>query len=166
MKSLFILLLLGVLSISTSAIDEVRNQFPKIDSKEQAESFIELLKDNKSPEAKGYSAAMILMKSRYVIFPLTKLKYFKEGKKELNDVIKKNPKNVEIRYLRFSMQKQIPNFLGYHDNINEDFNLIINDIEICTMHDSLKNKIISNMLLLNNLTSDEKSELTKLMNRL
>lgn len=164
MKSL--LLLFGVLLISTSAIDEVRSQFPEIDSKEQAESFIELLKDNKSPEAKGYSAAMILMKSRYVIFPLTKLKYFKEGKKELNDVIKKNPKNVEIRYLRFSMQKQIPNFLGYHDNLNEDFNLIINDIEISTIHHSLKDKILSNMLLLNNLTSNEKSKLTKLMNRL
>lgn len=163
MNFLFTILLFIAVPISSSAIDEVRNQFPNIDSMEQAQNYIELLKEDKSSEAKGYSAAMIFMKSRYVTFPFTKFKYFKDGKNELDAVINNKPKNIEIRYLRFLMQKQIPKFLGYHKNINEDFKLITKEIENSALQQSLKIKIVSNMLLVNNLTTEEKMILNELI---
>jgi len=165
MKLVSIFLLWSIL-LSSVAIDEVRNLFPKIDNLEQAENYIKLLQEDQSVEAKGYSAVMILMKSRYVTFPFTKLKYFKIGKKKLNKVIVENPNNIEMRYIRFLMQKEIPKFLGYHKNIEEDFNKIINGIVQCGLENSLKNKIIENMMLVSNLTFDEEKELTKIIQKL
>ena len=47
-------------------------------------------------------------------------------------------------------------------DINEDFNLILNGIESSDLATSIKIKMVSNMLMVGNLTSKEKSELTKL----
>jgi hypothetical protein len=144
-------------------VDEVRNQFPLITSEEQADYFIEELKTNTSQIAKGYTAAMIFMKSRYVVFPLTKLKYFKQGKNLLDKTIVESPKNIELRYIRFLMQKQIPDFLGYNQYINQDFNVFINGFETCNLNTEIKIEMINNMLLVNNLTAKEKEKLNKLL---
>lgn len=163
MKFFFVIFLLINIDVSTSVIEKVRIQFPNIDNLEQAEYFSELLKNETSPEAKGYNAAMNFMKSRYVTFPVTKLKYFKEGKNELDEVIKYNPKNVEIRYLRFLMQKQIPEFLGYHQNIKEDFLLIVKGLNMSNLNQEQKAKMLQNMLLTKDLTSEEIEKLNQLL---
>lgn len=163
MKFFFAILLLINIDVSLSAVEKVRNQFPNIDNLEQAEYFMELLKNETSPEAKGYNAAMNFMKSRYVTFPFTKLKYFKEGKNELDEVIKNNPRNVEIRYLRFLMQKQIPEFLGYHENIKEDFLMILKGLNMSNLKFEQKVKILQNMLLTKDLTSEEIENLNQLL---
>lgn len=163
MKFFFAILLLINIDVSLSAVEKVRNQFPNIDNLEQAEYFMELLKNETSPEAKGYNAAMNFMKSRYVTFPFTKLKYFKEGKNELDEVIKNNPRNVEIRYLRFLMQKQIPEFLGYHENIKEDFLMILKGLNISNLKFEQKVKILQNMLLTKDLTSEEIEKMNQLL---
>lgn len=163
MKFFFAIFLLMNIDVSESAIEKVRNQFPNIDNLEQAEHFMELLKNETSPEAKGYNAAMNFMKSRYVTFPFTKLKYFKEGKNELDEVIKNNPGNVEIRYLRFLMQKQIPEFLGYHENIKEDFLMIVKGLNMSNLKHEQKVKMLQNMLLTKDLTSIEVEKLNQLL---
>lgn len=165
MKLVSIFLLWSTL-LSSVTIDEVRNHFPEIDNLEQAEHYIKLLQVDQSVEARGYSAVMILMKSRYVTFPFTKLKYFKIGKKKLNKVIDENPDNIEMRYIRFLMQQEIPKFLGYNKNIEEDFNKIINGIIRSGLENSLKNKIVANMMLVSNLTFEQEKELTKIIQKL
>lgn len=158
-----IVLIITVFSFQISpAIDEVRNQFPEITSEEQADNFIEQLTKNTSSEAKGYIAAMNFMKSRFVKFPFTKFKYFKIGKAGLDEVILSNPKNIEMRYIRYLMQKQIPDFLGYNENINEDFKTIVAHLDESSLNHSFKLKILSNMLLVNNLTQAERDILTNL----
>ena len=147
---------------TSPSIDEVRNQFTEISSEEQADDFIKQLNEDVLPEAKGYIAAMNFMKSRFVKNPFTKLKYFKIGKTVLDEVILNNPKNIEMRYIRYLMQKQIPEFLGYHENISEDFNTIVDQIEESNLNQSFKLKILNNMLLVSNLTEGEKNILTNL----
>lgn len=158
-----IVLMLSLCSFQTSpSIEEVRNQFPEISSEEQADDFIKQLNDDVSPEAKGYIAAMNFMKSRFVKSPFKKLKYFKIGKNILDEVILSHPENIEMRYIRYVMQKQTPEFLGYHENISEDFNTIINGIEESDLNHSFKLKILKNMLLVSNLSELEKNSLTNL----
>ncbi|MFD1294433.1 hypothetical protein ACFQ5N_11355 [Lutibacter holmesii] len=160
----FLIVLIISLSVfqTSPSIDEVRKKFPDISSEEQADDFIIQLNADDSVEAKGYIAAMNFMKSRFVKNPFTKFKYFKIGKKELDEVILNNPKNVEMRYIRYLMQKQIPEFLGYHENISEDFNVIADLIESSTLNEVMKRKILKNMLLVSNLTIEEKNILTKI----
>ncbi len=56
--------------------------------------------------------------------PISKLNTFKEGKKNIEQAIKKEPENVELRFIRLSVQKNAPSFLGYKSNINEDAKFI------------------------------------------
>ncbi len=37
---------------------------------------------------------------------------------------KKEPENIEIRFIRLSVQKYAPSFLGYNKNIKEDLSFI------------------------------------------
>lgn len=152
-----------ILLLSTSALDDARKLIGKINSKEQAEEFIINLQDDPSPEAKGYMASMNFIKSHYVKFPFTKMKYFKLGKKALDDLIKENPQNVEIRYLRFLMQKQIPEFLGYNKHLNEDFEVIIHSIEKDNLPNEIKFIILTNMLAVENLSVLETEKINQIL---
>jgi len=144
-------------------LEKVRSQFPEITSEEQANSFIEKLKNDDSSEAKGYTAAMIFMKSSFVKFPFTKLKYFKQGKTLLDETITQDPSNIEIRYIRFLMQKQIPDFLGYNENIKEDFNIIVNGLKTCNLQREAKSQMLQNMLLTKDLTPGDQEKLKQLL---
>lgn len=69
--------------------------------------------------------------------PISKLKTFNEGKKNLESAIKKEPYNPEIRFIRLSIQKNIPSFLGYKENIENDTEFLKKE----------KSKLESNLLL-------------------
>ena len=152
--------------MSTSALEDVRKSIGKINSLEQAEEFIIRLKHDSSPESKGYAASMNFIKSQHVKFPLTKLKYFKKGRKALDNIININSQNVEIRYIRFLMQKQIPKFLGYNKHIDEDFKVIANGIEKDNLSNEIKSIILTNMLAVENLSTLEKEKINLLLNQL
>lgn len=166
MKFFTVILFYSLFLQPISNVDRVRNKFPNIVSKDQADAFIMELKNDNSPESKAYIAAMIFMKSRFVKFPFTKMKYFKEGKNLLDETILKNPENIEIRYIRFLMQKEIPSFLGYDKNINEDFEVILNGVTISRLNLDLKLKILHNMLQVKDITVMEKNRLNQLIKRL
>jgi len=163
MKFLAVLLFSFILFQPNSNVEKVRNQFPEITTEEQANNFIEELKNDNSPEGKGYTAAMVFMKSRFVKWPFTKMKYFKQGKSLLDNTIDENPTNIEIRYIRFLMQKQIPDFLGYNENISEDFQVIVNGFKMCNLKAENKSEIIQNMLITKDLTAKEIDELNQLL---
>ena len=161
----FAIFIFAFLSFETP-LENVRNQFPNIESLEQANKYISILKDEISPEARGYMATMILMKSRFVKNPFSKLKYFKRGKKLLDNDIAENSKNIEIRYLRFLMQKQIPDFLGYNKNMNEDFNYISKNLLASSLKKSFKIELLNNMLSVDNLNVTEKNKINEILNRI
>lgn len=153
-------------SLQASVLSDVRNQFPEINSIEEAEFHMKLLEKEKSPEAKGYYAAMLFMKAKYVKFPLSKYNNFKKGKLALDQVILENKSNVELRYLRFVFQKEVPAFLNYDSNIEEDFSAISNGIEKSSLTKVFKHKMLENMLLVNNITSDQTAQLKLLLNKI
>lgn len=166
MKYLGIIVFSLIFSSVETPLEQVRNQFPYITSFDEANKFIEKLKNDSSPEAKGYNAAMILMKSRYVKGPFSKLKFFKKGKKILDQDISENPNSIEIRYIRFLMQKQIPKFLGYNKNIEEDFNIIFNKLLTSNLSKSFKIKMLNTMLLVDDLSETKKNKIHQILDKL
>lgn len=153
-------------SLSVPVLDKVRNHFPAINSLEEAEFYLKLLENEKSPESKAYYAAMLFMKSKYVKFPLTKYKYFKKGKSFLDQLIQDNKPNVEMRYLRFVFQNEMPNFLNYNSNIQEDFLVITKGIEKSDLNREFKHKMLKNMLLVKNVTANQTTQIKLLLNKL
>jgi hypothetical protein len=153
-------------SIQASVLDDVRNQFPEINSIEEAELHMKLLEKEESPEAKGYYAAMLFMKAKYVKFPLSKYNNFKKGKSALDQVILENKSNVELRYLRFVFQNELPALLNYDANITEDFSAIVNGIEKSNLTKGFKHKILKNMLLVKGITANQTTQLKLLLNKI
>jgi hypothetical protein len=153
-------------SLQASVLDNVRNQFPRINSLEEAEFHMKLLEKEKGTESKAYYAAMLFMKSKYVKFPLTKYNYFKKGKAALDQLIQENKSNVEMRYLRFAFQNELPAFLNYNSNIQEDFLVITKGIEKSDLNTQFKQKMLKYMLLVKNITKDQTTQIKLLLNRI
>ena len=153
-------------SMQASVLDDVRNQFPEINSIQEAEFHMKLLEKEQSPEAKAYYAAMVFMKAKYVKFPLSKYNNFKKGKSALDQVILENKSNVELRYLRFVFQNELPAFLNYDNNIEEDFSSVAGGIEKSNLTKGFKHKILKNMLLVKGVTANQTTQLKLLLNKI
>jgi len=164
MKLLLFFLMMN--SLQASVLSDVRNQFPKINSMEEAEFHMKLLEKEKDPASKAYYAAMLFMKAKYVKFPLSKYNYFKKGKAALDQLIQENKENVEIRYLRFVFQNELPDFLNYHNNIEEDCSTIIKGMEKSDLTKGFKHKILKNMLLVKNITKNQTTQIKLLSTKI
>ncbi|WP_118196501.1 hypothetical protein [Albibacterium indicum] len=127
----FLGLLISVLclltSFNTTGLDTVRANYSKVVSdKELCEKMIAELAEAKNNSAThlAYLGALQTIWANHVFNPISKLNTFKEGKKNIEQAIKKEPANVELRFIRLSVQKNAPSFLGYKSNINEDTEFI------------------------------------------
>lgn len=159
-------ILIFSLLFSNSKLEDLRKQFPEIQSLEQTEKYLEELKNEEDETLQGYFAAMFFMKSKYVKFPLTKLKYFKKGKLLLDELISNNQNNIEIRYIRFLLQSEMPDFLGYNNNIEEDFLLITKQVKLSALKGSFKVKMLQNMLISKKITYQKELKLKQLLNEI
>jgi hypothetical protein len=84
------------------------------------DSYLELHNENKEVLTNGYKAVIWFLWANYYLNPLEKWKCFNKGKKELEALINENKNNSELRFLRLTIQENIPSFLGYNSNREED----------------------------------------------
>ena len=63
--------------------------------------------------------------AKHSLNPYTKLKELKKGLEIIEEAIKKDQNNLEIRFLRFSVLHHIPDFLGYNEEKNNDAQKIL-----------------------------------------
>jgi len=77
----------------------------------------------------GYYAVAKILKSKFLINPISKYSEFNQGKLMLEEVISLFPNNLELRFLRYCIQYNSPSFLNYNQNLNLDKQLIDNRIE-------------------------------------
>jgi hypothetical protein len=161
---IYLLILFGVSEVSI--LEQIREVFPQVNSVEEADLWLKKLDTEEGIMVDAYKASLLFVKSRYVKFPLTKLKYFKRGKKQLDGLIKENPDNIEMRYIRFLFQKQMPRFLGYHTSIEEDFKVIVSTIENSKINKDFKKHMLLNILESEKLSNEELKEVNRLIKEL
>lgn len=90
----------------------------------------------------GYEAATYMLLSKHSLDPITKYKWFLKGRDLLEDIILKNTKSIELRFLRYSIQLQLPSFLKYNLDIENDRHFIQSNLESLDDTD-LKIRILS-----------------------
>lgn len=102
----------------------VRNLYYKATtSRKDADKFETVMKSATgiSPSTlAGYKGMSSMINANYSFNPYNKLSFFIKGKDLLEEAIKVDPKNVELRFLRFCVQTNAPFFLGYSGKIEED----------------------------------------------
>ena len=65
---------------------------------------------------------------KYEYNPLYKLTLFTDYSVRLDSIVINNFNNIEIRFLRYCVQKQTPRILGYNDNLELDYQFILQNI--------------------------------------
>ena len=125
---LFLTVLLMNFSFNNSDLNEVRSSYSKaVLDKKLCKKMIEELELSKEKYviALAYLGAYQTIWANHVFNPLSKLATFKNGKNNIELAISKEPENVEIRYIRFSVQKNAPSFLGYNNHLKEDKDFLV-----------------------------------------
>lgn len=77
-----------------------------------------------------YKGAAYMMQAKYAFNPITKLSRFNKGKTAIESAIKRDPEQLEMRFIRFSIQNNLPSFLGYDDNIESDKQKMLNGVRM------------------------------------
>jgi len=165
MKKTVTLLLLSLFTINIQANDNIimiRNLFySATKSADSANLLVEKLQTvttNSKAELIGYKGMSNLMICYHSYNPYTKYKNFINGKNLLEQAINKDPNNIELRFLRLSVQLNVPSFLGYSSNINEDKLFIFNGIKNIRDKD-LFNRIYNYTMNAKRLTTEEKEKM-------
>lgn len=78
-----------------------------------------------NPLLLGYKGAVELGMARHATNPFKKMSYFSSGKEHLEEAIAKDTSDVELRFLRLTIQVNLPSFLGYSDDIESDHKFVL-----------------------------------------
>lgn len=81
--------------------------------------------DQSNPLFLAYHGTALAMMAGHVSGPREKLKWFDQGKELIEKAAAADPNNPEIAFLRFSVQSEAPRFLGYHNQISSDANIVV-----------------------------------------
>lgn len=125
MKSLipvFILIISSSFTGNTLSLEDVRKNYQvAVSDKETCWSMISQLRNSTASNVHlAYLGAFQAVWANHISNPISKLNTFNEGKKNIENAVKRSPDNVEIIFIRYSVQKNCPAFLGYRSNVAED----------------------------------------------
>lgn len=117
----------------------------------------------KTPIFLAYQGACEGLRAKHALNPYKKVEYLKKAQKTLLEAIKQSPNNIEIRYLRFSIQHNCPAFLRNNQDIEEDRLAIIKNINSETNQqlDKATLQLIVNFLLHSDRCSAKEIEILK-----
>ncbi len=124
------------------------------------------LKDK--PVFKAYKGASIATTANCELMPWKKLKNFNEGKHYIESAVRDEPENLEIRFIRFTIQTNIPPILNY-DNMEEDKNFILKNLNLQTyskINNYLFKEICDFMTNSKLISEDEKRQLDLIIAKL
>jgi len=97
-------------------------------SVQEFDSYLELYKDSKDVTVKGYQSIIWFLWADFYLNPIRKWKCFNKGIEKLDQLIESHSDNLELRFLRLTIQDNVPNFLGYNANLKEDKEFIHNNL--------------------------------------
>lgn len=136
------MVLLVLFGLTLPEIGTIRSSYKRaIDSEAHCKSTLEILEPitAESPLLYAYKGSLTALLAKHATNPATKLDKVKTASTMLDDAVIADPNNIEIRYLRFSVEKNIPSFLPYREHIKQDETKII--LALCKKTDGLPNEV-------------------------
>lgn len=121
----FLILFAHLSAVATEPnIKSIRLKFHNSTSSEEVcKSLIKQLEpynENNNPLFLGYRGGATMIMAKHSFNPFSKMSYFKKGKIILERAILADQNNVELRFLRYTIQTNVPSFLGYNSQIGKD----------------------------------------------
>lgn len=72
----------------------------------------------------AYLGCYYFIKCKFTSSNMLKFKYFNKGKELLESSINNNASSIELRFLRYSIQVNLPRILFYYKDIEKDLNFV------------------------------------------
>lgn len=93
-----------------------------LDSKKTTDSLYNSLGSlkNRNSLLNAYMGVLEACKAKHAWNPYYKVKYLNDSEKTLQAAVQDDPHNIEIRFMRFSIEHNVPKFLGYNKNLVAD----------------------------------------------
>lgn len=103
-----------------------------LDSKQTTDSLFDQLAMIKGRSAliTGYMGALQALKAKHAWNPYFKIKHLSDCEKTFKEAVTRDPTNIEIRFMRFSIEHNVPSILGYDENLVADREQIIKQIDL------------------------------------
>ena len=166
MNVLILYLFLGMMMVPnnclSSVLTELRSKYIEAsEGKQKCADFGALAEKYNNPrivETQGYYACSKMMMAKYYFNPISRYSEFKAGVQLLEKAIQLAVGNVELIYLRYTIQTQVPDFLGYNKQIQHDKAFLLNVVNKLDEKD-LKAKISSYLKYSKYVSSKEKMQL-------
>ncbi|MGI4021183.1 MAG: hypothetical protein ACRYFA_06725 [Janthinobacterium lividum] len=140
MKNLLLLLLFSLdcttnsFSIVTPKPDvsQIRKQMLRaINNSKVTDSLYNNLKitSKKTPLITAYFGALEALKAKDSWNPYNKVKFLNRSNTTVNQAVNSSPNDFEIRFIRFSIQLNLPKFLGLSKDLQADKNQILQQLK-------------------------------------
>tara|TARA_B100001250_G_C19606020_1_gene702793 strand:- start:158 stop:685 length:528 start_codon:yes stop_codon:yes gene_type:complete len=118
---------------------QLREGFRQAVVNQQVDAFYHQVTINNSDESviQAYTACAYALKAKTAWNPFTKLSQVRMYEQLMEQASLKSPNNIEIRFLRFSIEYNLPTWLGMSEHLNEDQQYIashIMDIQELMLH--------------------------------
>ncbi|WP_295767919.1 hypothetical protein [uncultured Mucilaginibacter sp.] len=93
-----------------------------LEKKSLTDSLYNILSAEKNKSALNicYLGVVQALKAKHAWNPYFKVKYLNDAEKTLQKAVTAQPDNIEIRFMRFSIEHNVPGFLGYNKHLVAD----------------------------------------------
>jgi hypothetical protein len=153
MKNLILILFITISSFSftkAANLEQIREDYiAAISDSDKADKLCNQLQEVKNPSAliMAYLGSVQAIKAKHAWNPVNKMSYLKQGFDTIDKAVKKDPNQLEVRFLRFSLQYYVPSFLGYSKNLINDKNKIVSILKNSSnMKFDVDGEILKNMV--------------------
>jgi len=164
MKSIVYISIFSFL-FSNPSVSEIRELYKdaanSLEITQQLHAKLEVINKTDKAVLVAYKGASLILLAKNSKGTKIKKVYFKEGIELLEYSVSKNLKNIELRFIRLTIQEKSPKFLKYKKNISEDKSFINNQLK-SVKNSNLRAYIKEYVLQSNIFTIEEKNVISKL----
>lgn len=131
MKTILIALTFFVSTANRLSVTEMRNLFYKgVEDEDLTEQLAEKLESVVKPTAYeiAYLGGAYVLRAKHAYNPYNKISWLKKGDKKIGTAISLYPQNIEFRFMRFSYEHYLPEFLGMSEHLEVDRQTIVKGI--------------------------------------
>ena len=142
-RLLFTLFLTFVMLLNAQTLTDYRLLLQKgedspVASKTLLESSKRAFDRTGKPIYEAFFAVGNFFMAKHAMNPISKYSYFNKGKRALENAVKSDPHNLEIRFMRYISQEQTPGILNYSQNISSDRKYILAEYKKSKDQDLIK----------------------------
>jgi len=98
-------------------------------------------KDITDPVLIGYRGALEALKAKHAFNPYNKINFLRKSQQTLEKAISMSPDNIEIRFLRFSINHFLPAFLRMTQDMHADREVIVKNFKTSEVDQEVRESI-------------------------